>query len=200
MRSTVKRGLRIAAAWAALAAILACGGNEDDTPPPPTTTAPVAPPVQPPPFQPVAPTPPPLAPQPAAQPTLIQISTGFLPDPQTARGQAGGSMPAAMLTGNDARCRGHFPPTPQHTMILQTDFRNLRVMSHSAQDTTMAIRAPDGSYRCADDDEGLNPIVSGAFAAGTYQIYVGTYHATSTATYVLGVSELMTVTPATLGY
>lgn len=197
MRSTVKRGLRIAAAWATLAAILACGGSEDDTPPPPTTTAPV---VQPPPFQPIAPTPQPVAPPPTTQPTLIQISTGFLPDPVTARGQAGGTMLAGVLTGGNAMCRGHYPPTPQHTMMLQTDFRNLRVMSHSGQDTTMAIRAPDGTFRCADDDEGLNPIVSGAFAPGTYQIYVGTYSAVGGASYVLGVSELSSVTPATLGY
>ncbi len=189
------KAVRISAAWMVLAAILACGEDEDDTPPPPTTT----------PTAPIQPAPQPIQPQPGPtvavqQPTMLSVATGFLPDPQTARGQAGGPVQARTMVTDGTDCRGWLPSAPQVNLVLTTDFRNLRIMSHSAQDTTLVIRGPDGRYHCSDDDEGLNPIVSGAFAAGTYSVYVGTYSQGTPASFVLGVSELMSVTPATLGY
>lgn len=41
-------------------------------------------------------------------------------------------------------------------------------------DLTLALRAPDGSVRCSDDEVGLSPRWSGEFAAGRWQVFVGT--------------------------
>lgn len=198
MRPTFTKALRIVAGWTVLAAILACGGSDDDTAPPapaPTNTTVPTP----------APTPPaqaapsPAAPSVVAPTSLTQISSGFLPDPQTQRGQAGGAMQASTLTGGNGDCRGWVPATPQHTLMLGSNFANLRVIVSSAQDTTLVVRGPDGAYRCADDSDMLNPIVEGAFAPGTYQIWVGAYSQGITAPYVIGFSELSSVTPDSLG-
>lgn len=84
-------------------------------------------------------------------------------------------------------------------MTLQTDFPNLRVMVSSQGDTTLVIRGPDGTYRCDDDSGGsLNPLVAGAFASGTYQVYVGTFTNTESPPFTIGFSELDSVTPASL--
>lgn len=192
MNRTMGRGLRIAATWMVLAAILACGSNDDDdTPPPPTTTQPQPQP---------QPMPMPIAqPQAPAQPmgpTALSLTPGFQPDPMTARGTAGGTTLANTLNNN---CRGRIPDVPQHTVTLQNDFRYLKVLVHSTEDTTLVIRQPDGSYRCDDDSEGLNPIVGGAFGPGEYQIFIGTYTGTQ-GPYVLGFSEQRDRMAAELGY
>jgi hypothetical protein len=143
--------------------------------------------------------------QPSAQPTPtpsggtgpVTLRTGFMPDPETRRGTAGGAMDAAQLTNN--QCRGWIPNTPQHTLMAQSDFSNLRILVNSQTDTSLVIRGPDGQYRCNDDAEGLNPIVQGAFGPGAYQIFVGTYRQNQSGPYVIGFSELSSVTAASLG-
>src|SRR5690606_35132525 len=99
----------------------------------------------------------------------------FTPDPHTANGAAGGGTDASTL---DPNCRGWVASRPDHLLVTSGDFANLRVMARSEQDTTLVIRMPDGTYRCNDDSEGgVNPLVEGAFPAGTYAIFVGTYSA-----------------------
>lgn len=191
MKTTVQKGLRITAAWVLLGAILACGGDDDDNAPPPVAPA-----------TPTTPTPPPQPAQPAqpAQPTTTNVSLtpGFMPDPQTARGQAGGTVQSNTL---DPACSaGRVPTAPQHQLTLTQDFRNLRIMVNSQHDTTLAIRQPDGTYRCNDDGAStpLDPLIEGAFAAGTYQVYVGTFTGNQEP-YVIGFTELSSVNPDSLG-
>lgn len=197
-----KKALRILSAWAILGAIIACSlpDNEDDTPPPPPPG--VQPPSVPVPNQPIAPIQPiqpnvPVPNQPnIAQPNVpsntgppaipISIETGFLPDPRTVNGTAGGPRSAGTLSPN---CRGYIPQTPQHVVTLTTAFSNLRIISRANGDTTLAVHLPDGTYRCADDDDGFNPIVSGQFPAGPIEIYVGTYSSGTNIPYVLGLTE-----------
>lgn len=136
-------------------------------------------------------------PPPSGATAALSLTPGFLPDPITARGTAGGSLAASTL---DPRCRGHIPMTPQHTVTLQSDFRNLRAIVHSAQDTTLVVRGPNGVYQCEDDSEGFNPIVTSSYAPGVYQIWVGTYSANGAAPYVIGFSELPSTTAAGLGF
>ena len=79
MKMKLSKGLRIAAAWMILGAIVACGGSDDDD----------APPVAPTPTQPATPTPPPTQPATGAQPGSatpnVSLTPGFMPDPQTAQ-------------------------------------------------------------------------------------------------------------------
>ena len=106
----------------------------------------------------------------------IALSTGFLPDPQTLRGTAGGDSDAAILgetvTGS---CVGWASSTPDHIMTLGTGFEFLRVSISAAQDTTLAIFGPQG-WHCNDDTSGYNPeIAMTGWTPGVYRIWVGTF-------------------------
>lgn len=143
-----------------------------------------------------APNAPPSAVQVAAPGSPVTLQAGFLPDPQTGRGAAGGPTDASTL---NPMCRGFIPASPQHTLALQSAFANLRVIVNSTTDTSLVIRGPDGSYRCNDDAEGLNPIVEGAWNPGAYQVFVGTFAPGNSANYVIGFTERPGATAASLG-
>ena len=142
----------------------------------------------------VAPTP---TPPPAVATALVTLASGFVPDPQTARGTAGGPMDAGQLTNQ--QCHGYIPNAPQHTVMASGAFSNLRMLVNSTTDTLLVVRGPDGAYRCIDDVEGFNPILEGPLAAGAHQVWVGTFQAGQTGSYVIGFSELPNVTAASLG-
>ncbi|MCC6872770.1 MAG: hypothetical protein IT378_00565, partial [Sandaracinaceae bacterium] len=74
-----------------------------------------------------------------------------------------------------------------------------RIMVNCAQDSTLVVQGPDGAYRCNDDADGTNPIVQGPFTPGQYRVWVGSYMQGTTGTpYVIGFSELPTVSPSSL--
>lgn len=130
--------------------------------------------------------------------TLVQLRPGFMPDPHTMTGTAGGTIRANTF---DPTCNGgNIPTAPQHTMTLADDFQNLKIMVNSSRDTTLVIRDPQGGYRCNDDgtNEGLNPAIEGAFAAGTYQVWVGTFSVGSTPRYTIGFTEITTIMSTSL--
>lgn len=139
----------------------------------------------------------------------LTLATGFVPDPAIARGAATGTMPVSALNpvmspaSPDPTCTGHVPSQPAHVVTLTTSFDRLRILVSSAQDVVLVVRQPDGTFRCDDDtDPGVitNPTMEGAFAPGTYTIWVGTWAQTTTpAPYVIGFTELPHVTHATLG-
>ena len=185
MGSTTK-ALRIVAASALLATTVACGltGREEAAPPEAEVEVSAVP-----------------ALAPAVAPVIegIALATGFLPDPHIARGQAGGPSEGRTMAPHVPLCRGWVPAAPQHTITLTTPFERLRVIVNAQADTTLLIRGPDGQYRCADDNDGLNPIVEGAFAPGSYQVYVGAYSQGASTPYVIGLTERPSVTAESLG-
>jgi len=186
------KGLRIAASFALLAAILACGGSDSSDEPPPVEPTP-----------PPAPAPPPTGvgatngPPESTTTTNVALRTGFMPDPHTVNVVAGGTARAMDM---DPSCRGYLPAVPQVTFNAGTDFSNLRVLANGGTtDTTLVIRQPDGTYRCDDDGgEGLQPQVGGAWGPGTYQVYVGVYQSGRTAHTSVGFTELSSVTTSSL--
>ena len=126
---------------------------------------------------------------PTTPPSTQQAFTlypGFTPDPMMFTGTAGGTVSANQFAPD---CRGWVASTPTHTMTLTAAFSYLAVIMNSPQDTTLVIERPDGTYLCDDDGGGgFNPFVSGAFQAGTYQIYAGTYAGGQSPTYRLAVT------------
>ncbi len=126
------------------------------------------------------------------------LAPGFMPDPQTSTGSAGGATEASSWS---ADCRGYVPASPQHTLTASGAFPNLRVVVNGGSaDLTIVVRRPDGTFMCNDDFEGLNPGVEGPFAPGAYQIFVGTYsQEIGNPSYRIGVSELGSTTPSTIG-
>jgi len=125
----------------------------------------------------------------------VRLAPGFMPDPHVVQGSAGGARDASTL---DPSCAGWVGAQPNHIFEATGSFPDLRVMAHSPADTTLVIQAPDGSYLCNDDAEGLNPMIAQGFGAGFYRIYVGTYDRGGSSSYRLGFSELSSVTPASL--
>ena len=178
----------------------ACG--DDDSVAAPVTPQPVTP-------QPGAPVPgtsvpaslTPGAPAPAGASNFgtVSLRHGFQPDPHLARGTSGGQVNAANLDGS---CAGWIASQPDHIFVAESAFPDLRIMVNGGtQDTTLVIRKPDQSYLCNDDgpSEGTNPVISGTFAPGTYQVWIGSYTQGESGAYTIGFTELGNITTASLG-
>ena len=181
---------------------LACGGEEQPQQPP-ATNAPATPqPVGQ--AQPVAPaggaaTPTPTPAAGAGQSNFgtVALRPGFTPDPHVVRGTSGGAIQASNL---NAQCRGWISQTPDHLFNAQGPFNNLRfVVNAGSEDTTLVVQKPDGTYLCNDDTDGFHPVVAGAFPPGMYKVWVGSYQRGTQAAYQLGISELGSVPPSSLG-
>lgn len=128
----------------------------------------------------------------SAPPPPVNLAPGFTPQPTTANGTAGGINEASSL---NAECRGRIPLIPQHTINVTAQIPALTVMVNGGTaDTTLVIGTPTGTYLCNDDsgDPGnsLNPSYTGAFAPGTYMIYVGSFNTDDQGVrYTLGFTE-----------
>lgn len=128
----------------------------------------------------------------------VTLAPGFPDDPHKASGTSGGAINAQTL---DATCAGWVSATPDHLLQATGAFSNLRVMAkatNATDDITLVVQRPDGTYLCNDDSDGLNPLVAGPFAAGTYKIWLGSYEEGANAAYTLGFSELESVGIANL--
>lgn len=105
-------------------------------------------------------------------------------------GVAGGSVRAVRF-GNtsDGFCTGWIGSSPNHTITLTQPISSMSIAVRAPSDTTLVILGPTGT-RCNDDDgNNPNPRVSGAFAAGEYRIFVGSYEEGQNIRYSLEVSE-----------
>jgi len=93
-------------------------------------------------------------------------------------GTAGGPILGQTMSPH---CVGSYPTSPQHIVHVARALPHFRVVINAgASDTTIAVRAPDGTYVCNDDSSDpantLNPAVDVEnAAAGDYQIFVGGY-------------------------
>lgn len=120
-------------------------------------------------------------------PTMASLAPGFMPDPHVLSGTAGGTMQANQMSPN---CRGFVSPTPNHILNTTGNFAGLRLVGSAAQDTTLVVRTPAGTFLCDDDGGGnFNPLIQGPAPAGSYQIWVGSYAAGQAIPYRLAVTE-----------
>ncbi|MCB9592386.1 MAG: hypothetical protein H6719_06620 [Sandaracinaceae bacterium] len=125
----------------------------------------------------------------------VFIGPGFTPDPAVRTGQGGGPFDS---TTYGSGCVGYVGAVRDEFLHLTGDFTYLRVVARSDTDIALVIRMSDGSYRCNDDAEGLNPVIEGPFPRGMHSIYVGSMVRGVEPNYVLGVSEMRTTMPSTL--
>ncbi len=108
--------------------------------------------------------------------------------PVAAMGRTNGVFNAAGVRG-EGTCRGWVQAAPSHTMMVRTPQPFLLVAVTSAADSTLIIRRPDGSLVCNDDQYQLNPGIQGAFPAGVYQVWVGSYREGEVRPYRITVSS-----------
>jgi hypothetical protein len=100
----------------------------------------------------------------------FSLGAGFEPDPQRSRGQTGGSRDASTL---GKACVGTIDTTPDHRLTV-TSALNLKIYVESSTDSSLVVVGPNRTW-CDDDSHGnYDPEISGNFAPGQYQIYVGT--------------------------
>lgn len=128
---------------------------------------------------------------------IIDISPGFEPDPLSFEYISGGpiSVEAEIgLASNGNECKGFIASEPDHTLVLRSDFPNLRIFVEAArnEDTTMVIRSEDGSLTICHDDvsrDNPHPSVAQAFTTGIYYIYIGSFEERKMINYTIVISE-----------
>ncbi|WP_300553593.1 peptidase S1 [Maricaulis sp.] len=104
----------------------------------------------------------------------VSLTAGFAPDPYQVSVIAGGGIDASMTIGGE--CVGNISDAPDFRVNYTAGGFGLWAGVVSDADTTLIVNGPDGSWFCADDVDGLNPIVGGAGPqSGQYDIWIGTY-------------------------
>jgi hypothetical protein len=111
-------------------------------------------------------------------------------------GNTGGStsLPAVTANNDEAenQCIGFGDPKPDHVMKLGQKFDKLKVTVNSnGGDTTLIIKGPDGSFRCADDFNGKDAgLEIEGWKAGSYMVWVGSMKPNARRNYQLTVQAL----------
>lgn len=107
-----------------------------------------------------------------SQEALKPIAPKFTPDPQVYSGSAGGDVPLQSLATSQAngQCQGLTQQAPNHTLTVQKNFGFLALKVAGDRNLSLLVKGPDGIY-CRS---GKSPELSGAWIAGTYEIWVST--------------------------
>lgn len=116
----------------------------------------------------------------------VSLRRGFVPDPRVVSGKTHVKINAS---GFSRGCTGWVSSDPDHILELHTPIKFLRIFALSSQDTTLAIRMPDGKFRCNDKTFGHNPSLEGSWPAGVYSIWVGRRDRKADADYELKFTE-----------
>ncbi len=115
-------------------------------------------------------------------------SPGFTPDPWTHPGRTdGAAIDAHQL---DERCHGWVAIDPDFVVEADRPFAELTLRIDSREDTTLFVVGPDGEARCANDEDGQNPVLRGPFGRGVHRIWVGARRRETNHPYVFALSEL----------
>ncbi|MEZ6022672.1 MAG: hypothetical protein R3C16_04490 [Hyphomonadaceae bacterium] len=124
----------------------------------------------------------------ADAPVRVRLDSGFLPDPHEVQVEAGGPLDAS-ATAPD--CIGQVSRRATVSLRYTAGTLPLIISAVSEADTTLVVRAPDGSWTCNDDYDGLDPQVSWANPqSGRYQVWVGRFAINETAPATLRISEI----------
>lgn len=118
------------------------------------------------------------------------LVSGFQPDPVAVSVQAGGTdQPAAI---GATTCTGMITAAqPDVRVNFTAGGLPLSFFVNSGADTTLIVNAPDGTWACNDDSNGLNPMVRfDAPTTGQYDVWVGVWNSSVVSPATLLVSEL----------
>jgi hypothetical protein len=120
------------------------------------------------------------------------VTSGFTPDPFNAHVVSGGPIDASYL-GDD--CRGFATTAPDYDITFTSGSLSLLrfyFVAETADDTTIIINAPDGSWHCNDDATGtIDPQYDFEDpASGLYDIWIGSYESGASVSGTFYVTEL----------
>ncbi|MFK7159474.1 hypothetical protein V6U78_00295 [Marinospirillum sp. MEB164] len=105
----------------------------------------------------------------------LSLRAGFTPDPRLIELNAGGQHRVSSSMGYG--CVGNVNASaPDVTLNYTAGASALHFRADSRADTTLVIRAPDGTWHCNDDAIGLDPVVDfHRPQTGAYHVWVGVY-------------------------
>ncbi|BAU44152.1 hypothetical protein [Leptolyngbya sp. O-77] len=108
----------------------------------------------------------------------LTLTPGADPSPKTIRGISGGPLPASDVAGRPETatgpCLGFVDTQPDHILTLTAPFEFLSLQVQSAEDTTLVVKGPGGSW-CNDNYLSLNPGIAGQWLPGRYEIWIGSH-------------------------
>jgi hypothetical protein len=113
----------------------------------------------------------------------LTLAPGFRADGATMTGFTGGSYSLSAISNRDRNrniCIGFADPKPDHILVLEKDFANLKLSVDSGgNDTTLLVKGPEDDVIRCGDDTGRNKdasIQDRNWKAGTYRVWVGTFN------------------------
>ena len=122
----------------------------------------------------------------------ISIERPLSKDPLTVRGMSGGTIEGKEISGRKdtptGACTGYMDREPDHTLRLKNKFDYMKLVVESAEDTTLIIKGPGGTW-CNDEFEAKNPGIVGEWLEGDYEVWVGSYQKEDYIPYTLKITE-----------
>lgn len=122
----------------------------------------------------------------------LTLTPGADPSPKTIRGISGGPLPASDVAGRPETatgpCLGFVDTQPDHILTLMAPFEFLSLQVQSAEDTTLVVKGPGGSW-CNDNYLSLNPGIAGQWLPGRYEIWIGSHRNNGYFPYVIRVLQ-----------
>lgn len=130
---------------------------------------------------------------PADDDGALHLHTGYTPDPVLRTARTGSTE---SLADRARSCRGFVGDAPDHVLELESDFGFLRLFARAAADLTLAVRAPDGGWRCASARADRPALLEGAWDQGRYEVWVGSPERAEPVEYELSITEFRSVGPS----
>ncbi|NJK35316.1 MAG: hypothetical protein HC919_10355 [Oscillatoriales cyanobacterium SM2_2_1] len=122
----------------------------------------------------------------------LTVAPNFAPNPQILKGISGGAEETQTLSGRPntetGPCIGFVDRPPDHRLTLSQPLPLMTLQIQSSGDTILLVRGPGGVW-CNDDLRDRNPVISGEWLSGTYEIWVGSYEKNAAFPYILKVIE-----------
>jgi hypothetical protein len=124
-----------------------------------------------------------------------KLAPGFARQDGVFSGATNGSYSLSSISKFDRDqnpCLGFSGNTPDHKIVLEKGFSNLRFQVNSrGKDTTLIIKAPNGQILCGDDTGAKKDasVITKDTPSGEYEIWVGSIEPGKRWSYNLTVSE-----------
>ena len=129
----------------------------------------------------------------------VPLANADLPSQQEVTG--GGEIGAFNLQQPNQACTGFVSALPSFRFEWTGDTNPIAMFVESDVDTTLVVRAPDGTFICGDDvqgDQNVNPYVTLEPQAGVYNVWVGGFAPGFEAKGMLTITSDQTAQPAAL--